>query len=117
GKNIFNKIIVLLVFCFTIQTVYAQDILLNEIVSNSDGFYPDEDEDASDWVEIYNPSAQPVQLSGFFLTDDSEYLDKWMFPDVILNPFEYMVVFCSGKNRSSEPFHTNFKLKSSGEPL
>ena len=116
-KDCFKRIVVLLVFCLTIQTGTAQEIFLNEIVSNSDGFYPDEDGDHSDWVEIYNPSAQPVQLGGFYLTDDFEDLDKWMFPDEVLNPFEYMVVFCSDKNRNTEPFHTNFKLKSSGEPL
>lgn len=114
----FKKNALVLLACFVIaQSVIGQEVFLNEIVSNSDGFFADEDGDHSDWVEIYNPSAEPIQLEGYSLTDDSADLGKWSFPDAVLNPNEYMVVFCSDKNRYTEPLHTNFKLKSSGESL
>src|SRR5690554_1040438 len=95
----------------------AQEIFINEIVSKSDGFFVDEDGDASDWVELYNASSEPVDLTGFRLSDDIENPYKWIFPEVVMNPFEYLVIFCSGKNRSTEPFHTNFQIKASGESL
>ena len=32
----------------------------------------DEDGDTPDWIEIYNPTSEPVNLSGFGLSDDTE---------------------------------------------
>lgn len=110
-------ILVLFIFSFSIQRAVAQEIYLNEIISDSDGFYPDEDGDASDWVEIYNPSDQPIQLEGLRLSDDPDELDKWIFPEATLAGLDYLVIFCSDKDRNTAPFHTNFKLKASGEPL
>ena len=33
------------------------------------------------WFELYNTSAQSIDLSGFFLSDDNNMLDKWAIPD------------------------------------
>ena len=40
-----------------------------------------------------------VNLSGWGLSDSTARPLKWAFPDVTLEPGEYMVVFASGKNR------------------
>jgi len=95
----------------------SQSLRFNELVSNSDGAYPDEDGDASDWIELFNPVNEEVSLEGYFISDDVDNLQKWQFPAVTMGPMSYTVIFCSGKDRLTDPLHTNFAIKSSGERL
>lgn len=48
-----------------------------------------------DWVELYNASDAPVELSGWYLTDDADELRKGALPAETLAPGEYYVVFLS----------------------
>jgi hypothetical protein len=78
----------------------------------------DQDGDSSDWIEIYNPTDAPVDLGGWYLTDDRGNLTKWRFPDGrILGPGEFLVVFASAKDRIGSELHTNFKLDAAGSYL
>ena len=117
-KIIALKILVILsVFLFSDTVLNAQDIKLNEIVASNDGSFLDEDGESKDWVEIYNPSSEPVYLEGYTLSDTEGNPHKWTFPDVVIPAQGYKVIFCSDKNRYTEPMHTNFKISSSGEPI
>ena len=42
----------------------------------------DDDDDRSDWIEIYNPDGSPASLRGWSLTDDPSHKLKWEFPAV-----------------------------------
>ena len=70
------------------QTVGSrEDIVLNEIESNGD---------TTDWVEIYNKGTLPVDISGWYITDDdTSRLSKnktTPLPEgTMLNPGEYLV--------------------------
>jgi len=101
-------------------TVRAQELIrINEFMAVNDIGLDDEDRDESDWIEIYNPGTDTVDLQGWYLTDDDNDLMQWAFPKVMLGPDAYLVVFASGKNRR-DPLgilHTNFKLSGSGEYL
>ena len=72
----------------------------------------DDDDDRSDWIELFNPSGTSVNLKGWALTDDPTQQTKWTFPNVTLGSREYRVVFASGKNRKilNAPLHTDFRL-------
>jgi len=97
----------------------AEKIRINEFMAVNDIGLDDEDRDEADWIEIYNPGTNTVDLAGWYLTDDDNDLRKWAFPTVMLGPDAYLVVFASGKNRT-DPLgilHTNFKLSGSGEYL
>ena len=91
--------------------------VITEFMANNTDTLQDEDGDYSDWIEIHNPTDVAVNLDGWHLKDAQ--LD-WTFPAVVLPPYEYLIVFASGKDRR-EPFrelHTNFALKAgSGEYL
>jgi hypothetical protein len=81
----------------------------------SEGELLDADGDSSDWIELYNPTAQAVDLGGWYLTDDPDELTQWQFPaGTRIGPNAYLVVFASGKNRTSGQLHTNFKLSADG---
>src|SRR5690554_239805 len=113
-----NKVmLIFLGFLVCTATLHAQDVELNEVVASNDGSFLDEDGEAKDWIEFYNPGPEPVSLEGYTITDSEDIPDKWTFPDIEIPAHGYLVVFCSGKNRYTEPLHTNFKIKSSGEPI
>ena len=91
--------------------------VISEFMASNETTLADEDGDFPDWIEIFNPDAEPVGLGGFFLTDDAGRLDRWRFPDVTLEPGEWLVVFASNKNRDVGELHTNFRLAAAGEYL
>ncbi len=72
---------------------------------------------AYDWIEVYNPTPEPISLLGWHLTDDPDDLDQWTFPDVTLEPGEYRVVFASTLNLidPNDELHTNFSLSKNGD--
>ncbi|MBN1853522.1 MAG: lamin tail domain-containing protein [Pirellulales bacterium] len=92
---------------------------ITEFMAINNSTTRDQDGEYSDWLEIYNPSSSPIDLSGWYLTDDEDNLEKWMFPAVTIPAGDYLVVFTSDKDRTDpmRELHTNFKLSGSGEYL
>ncbi len=97
----------------------TEGLILTEFMSINDSTLQDEDGAYSDWIEIYNSDIIALNLNGYFLTDDPDNLSKWQFPDLVLQPEEYLIVFASGKDRKdpTSTIHTNFKLSGDGEYL
>lgn len=93
--------------------------LITEFMAANSATLLDEDGQAADWIEIYNPDVRPLDLAGWHLTDAAKKKTKWTFPAVILPPQGYLVVFASGKDRRepSRQLHTNFSLDAAGEYL
>jgi len=93
--------------------------LITEFMAENDQTLKDEDGDASDWIELYNPTPVPLDLEGFHLTDDPAKPGRWTLPAVTLAPGAYLVVFASNKDRANPDaeLHTNFKLAREGEYL
>ncbi len=97
----------------------AGALVINEFMAANNDTLLDEDGDSSDWIEIHNPSPAPVNLDGWYLTDDADDLTKWQLPAVTLSPDDYRLVFASGKDRVGVggELHTDFQLSSDGEYL
>jgi hypothetical protein len=93
--------------------------LITEFQASNKSTILDEDGDASDWIELYNPGPTPLDLLGWSLTDDAQDLTRWQFPARALGAGERLVVFASAKDRAppAGELHTSFKLESSGEYL
>ncbi len=89
-------------------------VRINEFLAENDSGLKDEDGDTSDWIELYNPKGTPVEIGGYELSDGSM---TWTFPPTSLGAQQFLVVFASGKNRVTQPLHTNFSLKNGGEYL
>ena len=92
---------------------------ITEFMADNKNTLQDGDDDASDWIEIFNSGPQPVNMEGYFLTDEIDALTKWSFPSVEITENGFLLVFASGKDRSipGAELHTNFKLSSDGEYL
>ena len=114
----FQRFALLLIFMALALRTAGQVTLTEFLASNSKGL-TDEDGDASDWIEIQNSSATRVNLKGWSLTDDPARPAKWVFPSTNLDAGAYLVVFASGKNRTTvgTALHTSFQLASDGEYL
>ncbi|HWN94088.1 MAG TPA: lamin tail domain-containing protein [Methylomirabilota bacterium] len=94
----------------------AAEPFISEFMADNARIITDEDGQFPDWVEIQNPNASPLNLAGYFLTDDAGQLAKWAFPSVALPPNGLLVVFASGKDRTADTnrLHTSFQLKAAG---
>ncbi len=90
--------------------------VIAEFLANNTGALRDEDGDASDWIEILNDGAAPVNLADWTITDAPLNLRMWAFPATNLAAGARLVVFASGKNRavSGRVLHTNFRLDAGG---
>ena len=96
--------------------------IISEFLARNDDNLLDADGDSSDWIELFNPGSEAVDLDGWFLTDNAAVNDKWALPPRTLDPGEFFFVFASGKNRYGEGprfdgSHANFSLDAGGEYL
>ena len=92
---------------------------ISEFMADNASGLTDADGDHPDWLELENTGPDSASLDGWFLTDNAADLRQWRIPAVSLAPGARLVVFCSGKDRSSPlaPLHTSFSLDSAGEFL
>ena len=87
--------------------------VISEFLASNDTVFPDENEEYPDWIEIHNPNPFAIDLGNHWLSDDVAMPAKWQLPANVPMPGNsYLVVFASGYNRVTEPFHTSFKLSS-----
>ena len=70
-----------------------------------------------DWVELYNGGNIAINLGGYHLSDNENVLDKWTFPDVEIQPDDYLIVWLDKDYAASSGIHTSFRLAADGEEL
>ena len=101
------------------STSTTPTVVISEVMSNNGGSHLDEDGDAADWIELHNTGDSPASLQGWGITDDSGNPYKWSLPYVVIAPGEQLILYASDKDRRnpSQPLHTNFRIKATGEVL
>ncbi|MBD3581578.1 CotH kinase family protein, partial [Flavobacterium selenitireducens] len=116
-KKITHALILLAFFAFC--TPSQAQVVVNEVVSSNATINVDEDGEYQDWVELYNNGPSSVNLNGFGLTDNPAQPLKWLFPNVTIASGQYLLIYCSDKNRTvpGQPLHTNWKISGSGENI
>ena len=89
---------------------------LSEFAGDNQHGLKDDDGDQSGWIEIHNGGTTAIRLQGWSLTDNPTNRTQWRFPNVVLLPDKYLVVFASGKNRTNDlaHLHTGFRLAPRG---
>lgn len=88
-------------------------VLLNELLaSNTDGL-TDDDGEYEDWIELYNPHAENVEVEGWTLTDASGA--EWEFPnDAVVPARGWLIVWCDDEDGA---LHASFKLAATGDAV
>ncbi len=87
----FKTLLVLPFICISTLSLWAQPIV-NEVCPANEVVYSFPGTGASDWVEIFNPTAVVVNLDDFYLSNDSAELAKWNLPDLSINPGVYFLI-------------------------
>ncbi|MDF7801336.1 lamin tail domain-containing protein [Pontiellaceae bacterium B1224] len=92
------------------------NVKVNEVLTHTD-------EPQRDTIELYNPGSQPVDLGGWYLTDDHDLPQKWAIPaGTVIQPNGYQV-FYEGHYVSSilefadDEFGSAFSLSATGEEV
>lgn len=96
--------------------IIEDDVIINEFLADNENSNPDPAGEFDDWLELYNPTSEPVLLTGRYLTDKPDNLIKWQFTDdsLFINPGEFLIVWCD-EDEEQDGIHTNFKLSANGE--
>ncbi|MBL7954219.1 MAG: CotH kinase family protein [Flavobacteriales bacterium] len=84
---------------FLFLSIASAQVRINEGSSRNLRTIADENGEFHDWIELYNPSSEWVNLQGYSLTDDVNDPDRWTFPAMGIAPQGHLVVFCSGYDR------------------
>lgn len=95
-------------------------LVINEFMASNDNIpVPGDNGDFPDWIEIYNTGATPIDMGGWYATDDLEDNAKYQLPtdnpDLTIVPAHgFLILYCDGLG---EGLHTSFKLSSGGESV
>ncbi len=94
----------------------ADYVVVNEFLADNDNILSDPAGEYDDWIELYNPTADSILLTGKYLTDKPDQLNKWQFTqqNLYLNPGEFLLIWCD-EDSGQAGIHTNFALSKSGE--
>ena len=101
----------------------AITVFINEWMAENTGFILDPATARyDDWFEIYNPTAVPAELGGYYLTDTFANLTKFRIPTGYRVPARgYLLVWAddatSANTTNSPDLHVNFKLSKDGEAI
>lgn len=115
--RIARALLVALLCLLQVPGAFAEPVI-SEFMAANQASLLDEDGEASDWIELFNPGPESVNLAGWSLTDQADVPAKWRFPERILEPGAFLVVFASGKDRAGAgTLHANFRLEQQGEFL
>jgi hypothetical protein len=105
------------------STNFWPPLRINEWMASNTGFIRDPaDNDADDWFEIYNPTANAVLLTDWSLTDSLAATARYPVPAGHIVPANgYLLVWADGEpqqNSTNLPdLHVNFRLERDGEAI
>jgi len=113
-KKIYAAILIT-AFTFISFQILAQVVVNEYSVSNLSDYYDNYDK-SEDWIELYNNSANSVNLGGYALSDSPDNPTKWVIPnEIILPAYGFVTFWCSGRDELfGTNYHTNFRLKQTG---
>ncbi len=98
-----------------LHVVASLPIEIHEFMAQNDTGIRDEFGERDDWIEIWNKSPQPFNISGYRLTDDLRVPTKWTIPaGTVIPPCGTLLVWADDQSTQG-PLHANFKLSATGE--
>jgi hypothetical protein len=102
----------LVYLCLLPNFLFAQ-IVINEVQTANINTVTDEYGEYDDWIELYNASAAPVNLTGYMLSDNLQQHDKFVFPLFTLDTHDHVIIFASDYNKSEYGAHWETALNAS----
>ncbi len=115
------RIFSLLFLLFAGFALNAQSLQINEFLASNIAKGADEYEEYEDWVEIFNGSAQSIDLAGYYVTDNLNDLTKWQIPGgnpaaTVIPAGGYLLLWADDQTFQGAT-HLPFGLSRSGEDI
>ena len=95
--------------------VTPNTVVINEAMASNGSVIADGDDDFEDWIELYNPTSEPIALAAYSLSDRPSVPRTWLMPEITLEPGGHLMVWASGKSywylparRSDNPIELGF---------
>jgi len=96
-------------------------LYINEFLASNDSCCTDEYGEYDDWIEIYNPGPDPVDIGGMYISDDLTNVTAWQIPatapDSTTIPAGGFIVLWADKQPEQGILHVKIKLSSGGEDV
>lgn len=116
--------LILALFLVVLPFIGSSQIVINEFQASNASTIGDliEVDDFSDWIELFNTTATTFDISGWYLTDNTNNPEKWQFPSgTTMAPNSFLFIWADGYEDTIEQsfysLHTNFKLAKDGEEI
>ena len=101
--------------------IQPENIVINELLAANQNGITDNVGELEDWIEIYNPNNFPVNLSGYYFSDDPEVRNKWVvpssYPDSVTVPAQGWLLFWADRDMEQGVRHADLRLSNNGEYL
>ncbi|XOV66268.1 MAG: CotH kinase family protein [Fluviicola sp.] len=111
-RTFFSARLALFLLFASLTTNSFSQVVINEYSCSNMNGPLDSFGDNEDWVELYNNSGTPFDLTGYYLSDKSGNLLKWQIPSGSVPANGHLVIHCSGRNTvNGGELHPNFNLK------
>lgn len=96
----------------------AKTVVINEFMASNTVTVKNEIGKYEDWIEIYNTTTTPINLDGYYITDNPLNLNKWKFkPNTVIPARGYFMLWADEDGKIDSTSHTNFKLSKDGESV
>ena len=100
-----------------LEKLQTHPVRINEI-SADNSIYVNEYYKKNDWIELFNTTAEPIDVAGMFLSDNLNKLTKYQIPtrddiNTIIAPYGHLIIWAD-KLGSMIQLHTSFKLAAEG---
>ena len=108
------------ILCFAVFPFIAnaQQLKINEVMASNTATLASDLGNFGDWVELYNPTNNAIDLAGLYFTDDIATPTKYQFPTgsstTVVPANGFKLVWADD---SAQLLHANFKLSSAGETI
>lgn len=71
-------------------------IVISEVcIHNDTAAYDDNGNYGADYIELYNPTDEPINLLGWGLSDKKHDLYRFVFPSIVIYPEQCIICWCS----------------------
>ncbi len=103
----------LAVGCGEYEPKVPPGLRINEVVSQNEGVWLDEQGETDDYIELYNTSSDAVSLSDYTLVDDG---GERQLPELTVGPHARLLLWADGTPEQGT-LHLEMKVSSLGETL
>ncbi|MCX6149161.1 MAG: lamin tail domain-containing protein [Ignavibacteriales bacterium] len=99
----------------------SSQLFINEFMANNILSYKNPLGEYEDWIEIYNSSDAPIDLTGYYLSDDLQSINFWKIPSgqpslTTIPAKGFLILYADGKPGKGA-VHLNFKLDNEKEKI